>query len=172
MAFPGLLVEFEKGVGSAQSVHEGPVIEVFHSVVGAVVAAPALDAAEEAAVIQILVGELAGGVSVGGEQGALGQGPGGRRHGLIEADGGGGGERRGEEESVSQKAQTGHGKVIVQEAGGAEYFWSNRLWVVGCGLWEGKARRRPVSGHPFRTGAGIVRCVSCLAWTPLRRTSG
>ena len=58
MSFPGLLVHSRGRSSGAQRVEDGPVVEVLDGVVGSVVASPAFDAFEEAALVEIAMKEL------------------------------------------------------------------------------------------------------------------
>jgi hypothetical protein len=84
VSLPGLLVQLEHDVRSAQGVQDRPVGAALDGVVGPVVAAPALHAPQVAALIVIAAGELPAGGGVGVEQGAFEQGPGRRRQGGLD----------------------------------------------------------------------------------------
>ena len=80
VALPRLLVQAEDGIGGPQGMEDRPVGEVLDGVVGPVVAPPALDAFEEAAIVEIAAEERLAGPGVGPQQLALQDGPGGRLH--------------------------------------------------------------------------------------------
>ncbi len=107
VALPGLLIQAEDGVGAAQGVEDRPVGQVLDGVVGPVVAAPALDAFEEAPVVEIAGVEGLASPGIGSDQLALEHGPGRRRHRSRDPDGdglrGNGRERRGLQEAARQE---------------------------------------------------------------------
>ncbi len=86
VAFPTFFVHFENAVGGAQRVQDGPVAQVFDRVVGTVVAAPALDALQVAALVEVLVEEDLAGGGVFAQKFPLEHGPGGRSHGRFDGD--------------------------------------------------------------------------------------
>ena len=75
------LEQVEYHVGSTQGVQRGPVELVLGCVVGAVIAAPARDALEVAALVEILFVELLAGEGLGLDELTLEKRPMGRRHG-------------------------------------------------------------------------------------------
>ena len=95
VAFEGFFVVGEDGVGAAEGVEEGPVVEGFDGVIGAVEGAPAGGVEEVAAGVEVLVGEAVAGEGALLEQFAFEQSPGGGRDGFIDlesrlGEGGGG----------------------------------------------------------------------------------
>ena len=73
VAFPAEMGEASDLIGGAQGVEQGPVAEGLAGVVGAVVAAPALDAEGAAVPVEVAVEEDRDGLGVGAQQGPLQQ---------------------------------------------------------------------------------------------------
>ena len=81
MPFPRFLVHREHVLMPAERVQDRPVGAVLDRVIRPIIAAPAFDAQEPAAIVEVFGVELAAGLGVGVEQLPLEEGPGGGRHG-------------------------------------------------------------------------------------------
>ena len=80
VAVPGAFVQLQHHVGSAQGVQRRPVGEVLGGVVRTVVARPARNTEEIAALVEVVLEELLAGAALGADELALQQRPPGRRH--------------------------------------------------------------------------------------------
>ena len=79
-------VHLQDVVAGAQRVQLRPAVEVLEGVVGAVVRAPAHEALQVAAVVEVLLEELPAGGDVVGQELPLEPGPARRRHGRVDPD--------------------------------------------------------------------------------------
>ena len=101
VAFEGAFVVGKDGVGAAEGVEEGPVVEGFDGVVGAVEGSPAGGVEEVAAGVEVLVGEAVAGLGALLEEFAFEEGPGGGRDGFVDFEGRLGEGDRGREDEES-----------------------------------------------------------------------
>ena len=83
---PAFLVHGQHVIAAAQGVQQRPIGQALDGVVRAVVAAPALDAQQVAALVEVALVELATGGGVGPQDFALQERPLGRRHGRGDGD--------------------------------------------------------------------------------------
>ncbi len=80
MALPGFLEKREDFIRTAQRVKNRPIVDILNRIVGSVVAAPALDAGEKSAIVEIARVECLARAGIGTQQLALEKRPARRRH--------------------------------------------------------------------------------------------
>src|SRR5262249_23667863 len=151
-----LLVELQHDFRSAEGMEQGPIGAGLDGIIGAVIAAPALDAAEIAALVVVAGSELLAGSGIGTQQLALEQRPGRWGHGLFERELHlTGRQDRAETESEQEGGKVaGHGILFAGTAGRAA---RNRglLAVLSLPLTGEKdnlTRRHSRSAAPFKRG--------------------